>query len=58
MGRGGAGDGGTTQNLTYAPHVNASNADLTSTMRQQAASMKSFMWHATRNGALALPGRG
>lgn len=55
----GKGGGGGDNNLTYAPHVSSgSSSELTSLMRSQAASMKSFMWHATRNGALAVPGRG
>jgi hypothetical protein len=57
MGSGGAGGGGGDNNLTYAPHINSGSADMSQTMRQQAAQMKSFMWHATRNGALTLPGR-
>lgn len=54
---GGAMGGGGDQNLTYAPTINGGGSNMQAMMRSQAAAMKSYMWHATRNGALRLPGR-
>lgn len=51
-----SGGGGSSQSFTYAPNVSG-GGDMTSMMRQQAAGMKSYMWHATRNGRLAMAGR-
>lgn len=51
-----AGGGGSSQTLNYAPTLNGGGADPAS-MRAQAGMIKSYMWHATRNGALRLPGR-
>ena len=35
--------------------VNVGGADMHAMMRNQAAQFKSYIWHATRNGSLALP---
>jgi hypothetical protein len=51
---GGGGDG---TNLTYAPNVSGGGSNLASLMRAQAAEFKSYIWHATRNGGMRLPGR-
>lgn len=53
----GSGSGG-GQTLNYAPKVSGgSGADLAGAMRAQSQQFKSYLWHATRNGALALPVR-
>lgn len=48
--------GGSAQTLNYQPTINGGSADPAS-MRAQAGMIKSYLWHATRNGALRLPGR-
>jgi hypothetical protein len=53
---GGIGGGNTTQNLNYSPRFSGGDGGQSaSQMRQQSAAFKSYMWHATRNGALNLP---
>lgn len=52
----GAGNGGGGQTLNYQPTIHGGGADPAS-MRSQAGMIKSYLWHATRNGALRLPGR-
>jgi hypothetical protein len=59
-GGGGTGGAGGGQTLNYSPNIaGGHSADMAGMMRQQSASFKSYLWHATRNGALQLPhGRG
>jgi hypothetical protein len=57
---GGVGGGGNSSNdvhLNYAPHVSGGAGDMPGLMRAQAGAFKSYLWHATRNGSLKLPGR-
>jgi hypothetical protein len=51
----GSGGGGDTH-LNYSPTVNGGGSDPGS-MRAQAGMIKSYLWHASRNGALRLQGR-
>lgn len=57
---GGVGGGGNSSNdvhLNYAPKVSGAAGDMPGLMRAQAGAFKSYLWHATRNGSLKLPGR-
>jgi hypothetical protein len=50
--------GGSSMSMTYAPSVRGDGNDVAGILRQQAAEFKSYIWHASRNGGLRLPGRG
>jgi hypothetical protein len=55
----GIGPQGPSQTLNYSPRISGGgSADLSAMMRQQSAAFKSYLWHATRNGALSLPHTG
>ena len=53
---GGIGGGPMTQNINYSPTIHGGGGgDMHALMQGQAAAFKSYIWHATRNGSLALP---
>lgn len=54
----GGGVGGATNNvnLNYGPKISG-GGDPQSLLRSQSGEFKSYLWHATRNGSLKLPGR-
>jgi hypothetical protein len=55
---GGGSASSSSQTINYAPKIQGgSSPDMAGLMQSQARDFKSYLWHATRNGALALPGR-
>jgi hypothetical protein len=52
----GGGGAGAQQTLNYAPQISSGGgSEVAGMLRQQSAQFKSYLWHATRNGALNLP---